>query len=369
MQQRSRYDRRQRARRRHPRLAGDHGHGHGDRKHEGDNGPSGGTVTLGMASLDVPGSAHAVGVIQIQAESVERDGGGTITLYEFEPQGLTFNVAATVHLPGKGVIHWSQVESGNTIFTELPTTQAGGLATASVTHFSFSYVAPSNGNGAIDFCTTTVLTGPNRKIYSCPPGYSCNPFNGAGFADCYYDMSGVMCPYDVPGVFGGLPLLCYPLDAGTGGGVDASPSTPLSHFHVNVNGADVTIDCTQLDNAQQAEGSLYRVGGRSASTAESFVAWIPGTAAGLISASALGQYPIVDWGGSPAPYSLMLRITTPRPPCPPRATIGIRAARGPAVCRSPIPPTTSRSRRSLRHRRARPGWPRSGSAPHSSPRP
>ena len=140
-------------------------------------GGAGGTISLGKASLVVPAGALPQTVsISITATSVEPDGGAPTTIYEFGPQGLTFAIPATVNLPGTaGVIHWSQVLGGRTVFTEVPTSVAGGLATAKVTHFSYAFLA----------CGWLVDTSASAPYYACPTfnqsGLQLEPVCPAGY--------------------------------------------------------------------------------------------------------------------------------------------------------------------------------------------
>jgi hypothetical protein len=97
---------------------------------------------------------------------------------------------------------------------------------------------------------------------------------------------------------------------------DGSSSSPLSHMHFNIDGADVNIDCTKLDSTQDPVGdSLDTVGGTSASTSETFLAWVPANAAALRAPTVVGDYPVVSWNENgpstpplPAPFSLTLNL-------------------------------------------------------------
>ena len=191
-------------------------------------GTNGGTIAFENATLVVPAAALAqVTSITMAAISVQTNDGPATTLYQFGPEGLTFAVPVTVNFPARaGVVHWSQGLDGLTVFTDLPTTLAGGLATAQVTHFSYGYVAAAIpgalsgaaalGTGAIDSCEQLIIVAPGgTKV--CPDGYYC------GSGGCVNDLTVGMCVATVPGQGaqsyepGGFPFICYPRpDAGTG---------------------------------------------------------------------------------------------------------------------------------------------------------
>ena len=141
---------------------------------------AGGTISLGLASLVVPaGGVSESTPITITATSVQPEGRAPTTIYQFGPEGLTFAVPATVNLPATaGVVHWSQVLSGVTVFTDLPTSLAGGLATAQVTHFSYGFVGtilgPAGGGvaGAIAVCPVGLSNGGQAGDLVCPAGYT-----------------------------------------------------------------------------------------------------------------------------------------------------------------------------------------------------
>jgi hypothetical protein len=191
-------------------------------------GTNGGTVSFEGASLVVPAGAVAQATsITMSATSVQTNGGPATTVYQFGPEGLTFAAPATVNFPATaGVVHWSQVLDGLTVFADLPTTFAGGLATAQVTHFSYGYVASAIpgfvfsaaalGMGAIDSCEQIIIVSPGG-VKPCPDGYWC------GSGACVNDLTVGMCAATVPGLgatsyeAGGFPFICYPRpDAGTG---------------------------------------------------------------------------------------------------------------------------------------------------------
>lgn len=166
---------------------------------------AGATVSLGRASLVVPAGALTQSTtLTIAADSVQPAGAAATTVYEFGPEGLTFAIPATVNLPATaGVVHWSQVASGTTFFTDLPTTLAGGLATAPVTHFSRGYVAAASQPSTIEVCQLIEATG----ITGCPTGYSC------GGGACAHDLSVGICGGYSPMLgptqyLGEFPILC-----------------------------------------------------------------------------------------------------------------------------------------------------------------
>jgi sugar lactone lactonase YvrE len=109
-------------------------------------GPGGGTVTLGGASLSIPAGAledPTVIRISIRGGSPPSEYETFSSFYEFAPSGLTFLVPATVVLPehdpsASSSIYWSSGDSDG--YTRLTTTEASGLASANVTHFSDGFV-------------------------------------------------------------------------------------------------------------------------------------------------------------------------------------------------------------------------------------
>jgi hypothetical protein len=201
--------------------------------------------------------------ISIAATSVQPDGGVATTIYRFGPEGQTFAVPATVNLPGTaGVIHWSQVLGGQTVFTEIPTSLAGGLATAKVSHFSYGFLAcgwleDTSASAAYYACPTFTQSGAQVGPV-CPPGYSCNnsptgcfgvPAVGCSGGDVW---TGYICSAFCPGLsavgtdcpIGGLAgVSCDPLPSappGDGGTSDAGESG----FH-DVTTGNLDGDCTR----------------------------------------------------------------------------------------------------------------------------
>jgi hypothetical protein len=76
-----------------------------------------------------------------------------------------------------------------------------------------------------------------------------------------------------------------------------SSGTPPSHFHVSLDSADVTIDCTKLDQTgAPGNGPSVWVGGASASTSETFSVLVPNSATTLRDPATLTSYPIIDPG-------------------------------------------------------------------------
>jgi hypothetical protein len=234
-------------------------------------GPAGGTISLGMASLVVPAGALTQSVsISLTALSVQPDGQAAVTVYHFAPDGLTFAVPATVSLPTTSgstqVVHWSQAASGGTFFADLPSSSAGGLATAPVTHFSGGFSGSPSSNGAIDWCPPLGST----SFVGCPAGYTCQQ---PGYADtCVSDSNPLVpwCEWEVTAEgYGGPPFLCYPLQP-DGGGSDAEPSDGGCSVACNGSGGSPscgdscdptmctnpgTLDCSTTCNGQTFEMS------------------------------------------------------------------------------------------------------------------
>jgi hypothetical protein len=100
-------------------------------------------------------------------------------------------------------------------------------------------------------------------------------------------------------------------------GPTTSSGEPPSHFHVELNSANVTIDCTKLDNSAQVySSSLVSVGGASASTSETFQVYLPNGAAALRAPSALGVYPIADGNGTAPPVAFQIQLIVYDKPTP-----------------------------------------------------
>ncbi len=201
-------------------------------------GANGGTLALGAASLVVPAGALSQDVaISITATSVQAPGAASAaTAYWFTPEGLTFAVPATVNLPAaSGVVHWSQVEGALAAFTELPTTLAAGLATASVTHFSGAYTGDPVANGDVLVCVPAVPPQPPQPM--CPTGYHCPP------GGCMPDLE-VVCDADLYMLF---PYWCVPNpDAGSADG-----SAPLQDASIAPHEGGAP-----QDGSASADGSL-----------------------------------------------------------------------------------------------------------------
>jgi hypothetical protein len=109
-------------------------------------GPSGGTVTLGKASIQIPPGAltrSTTITITIRSDHPPSEYRTFSAFYEFSPEGLEFAVPPTVTLPEEGApasasVFWSN--PARTGYDERVTTIAHGLASAKVTHFSSGFV-------------------------------------------------------------------------------------------------------------------------------------------------------------------------------------------------------------------------------------
>jgi hypothetical protein len=194
-------------------------------------GPSGGTISLGKASLVVPAGALTKAVsIGISAESFQEHGKGPTSLYHFTPDGQTFAAAATVNLPGTGgVIYWSQAEGNGIVFAKLPTTLSAGMATAKVMHFSRAFLgdesctafwgctpqcAPCSAGETSCPCECNLLIPP-----VCPPGYQ---VEGLVPLTCLENLTYPSCPCGEFPIGGGPIAACFPIsDAGNDSGTDA----------------------------------------------------------------------------------------------------------------------------------------------------
>ena len=107
---------------------------------------TGGTVSVGSASLDIPaGSLGADTMVTVTSESAPAGtpDAGTIqgSYYAFGPSGTAFNPPATLSLPGAAapagkMAVISTIADGGSTWTDLATTFADGKLTASVAHFS-----------------------------------------------------------------------------------------------------------------------------------------------------------------------------------------------------------------------------------------
>jgi hypothetical protein len=91
-------------------------------------------------------------------------------------------------------------------------------------------------------------------------------------------------------------------------------SVGLSHFHVDINGHDVGIDCSMLDSLHDlnndASGLARKiVGGQSQSTGQLFYVFVPGGASAYRNPGAIGKYPVI--GESPASQYIFSQDDTP----------------------------------------------------------
>ncbi len=113
---------------------------------------------------------------------------------------------------------------------------------------------------------------------------------------------------------GGMASCFAPTNGGDGGG------GAQSHFHVQLNDTNVTVDCTKYDNSQQTySAALISVGAESASTSETFEVYLPNGAAALRDPSALGKYPLANGyytTGEPVAFELQLILYDPAAPEP-----------------------------------------------------
>jgi hypothetical protein len=109
-------------------------------------GAEGGSVTLAGVTLDIPAAAVADDT-EISVTMIDRPVPAAFTasspVYRFEPAGQVFAEPVVVTLPVSGssehaTIFWT-VQEGDA-FTALPTTVAGGRASAEIVHFSEGFV-------------------------------------------------------------------------------------------------------------------------------------------------------------------------------------------------------------------------------------
>lgn len=109
---------------------------------------------------------------------------------------------------------------------------------------------------------------------------------------------------------GGALVSCFAPTSGGG---------PASHFYVQFNSTNVTIDCTKYDSNQTTySSSLVTSGGQSQSTSETFGVYLPNSATALRDPAALTRYPIANGflSGSDAPYPFEIQFTLYDPPAP-----------------------------------------------------
>jgi hypothetical protein len=116
-------------------------------------GPSGGEVALsGGAALTVPAGALNADVrVSITQSSAARPQGALGPVFEFGPSGTTFATPVTVTFPiPQGTTEASVYFTlpGSTEYDALPTTIAGAVATAEVTHFSAGFLGAPCSPGA-----------------------------------------------------------------------------------------------------------------------------------------------------------------------------------------------------------------------------
>jgi hypothetical protein len=133
---------------------------------------AGGTVVVGGGSLAIPGgslSADTMVTVSSAAPAAGTPDAATIKgmVYDFGPSGTAFDPPATLTLPAPGasppagqqaVI--STLAQGETTWTDLPTTVAGGMLTAPVAHFSgFSVRWVVVGGANVDCAATKAPCG------------------------------------------------------------------------------------------------------------------------------------------------------------------------------------------------------------------
>jgi hypothetical protein len=116
-------------------------------------GPSGGEVALsGGAALTVPaGALNADVPVSITQSPAARPQGALGPVFEFGPSGTTFAAPVTVTFPvpqgtTEASAYWTL--PGSTEYDALPTTIAGGVATAEITHFSAGFLGAPCSPGA-----------------------------------------------------------------------------------------------------------------------------------------------------------------------------------------------------------------------------
>ncbi|MCA9605065.1 MAG: hypothetical protein KC619_05700 [Myxococcales bacterium] len=126
-------------------------------------GPSGGSLELASARVDIPAGALAEETritVTVTNRRVEAPFSGFSPVYRFEPAGLTFTAPVTVALPYTGdpetaTVFWTVGEGD--AFAALETRIEGRLAIAETTHFSQAFVGSAcegdccgRGNGSLD---------------------------------------------------------------------------------------------------------------------------------------------------------------------------------------------------------------------------
>lgn len=138
-------------------------------------GPSGGSLTVGSLTLDVPAGAVAAdtAITITEAGTAVPDGYVAVTpLYRFAPEGLVFAMPIAVKMSFQGLsaglrIYWSRT-TDPTSYEPLATEFADGVATAHVTHFSTGFLGRPRdqqiGNDAVAAVTFT----PNPGTYASP---------------------------------------------------------------------------------------------------------------------------------------------------------------------------------------------------------
>jgi len=156
-------------------------------------GPSGGTVAMQGATLEIPsGALSANEAISITSTTNAPPPGVTnlSPIYEFGPEGLVFNSPVTVSLTftpggvGRPIIVWSTLGGGG--FETLTTTTHGTVATASVTHFSEGFVADNSTVGNLPGAASDAGSqdgGPSLDASSTPPADS----SSTATVDAAYD--------------------------------------------------------------------------------------------------------------------------------------------------------------------------------------
>jgi hypothetical protein len=156
---------------------------------------TGGTVSVGAATLDVPAGAVPAGTLISITESTTpapAELNAVTPVYTFSPDGLVFTQPISVKFAVAGAspsssVYWSQ--SGDaTKFAPVNSVVGGGFVTANVTHFSSGCVALSQSGGAssgTSSCTPTSCAGiaPGQACTSCSPacdlgGSVCTCSNG-----------------------------------------------------------------------------------------------------------------------------------------------------------------------------------------------